>query len=130
MDIGCRYPHRAEDCTEADMKKIEAIIKPYKLASLKSGLDALGITGMTVSEVLGFGNTGGKSDSRRDGAPSSGMVPRMQVTIAVAAELADTVVRRIIEDVRSGSPGDGKIFIQSVEKVYRIRTGEVDGDAL
>ena len=112
------------------MKIIEAIIKPFMLESLKSGLAELGIAGMTISEVKGFGRQKGHTEGYRGSEYCIDFTPKINVMIVIAADQVDQVVKRIIEDVRTGLIGDGKIFIQSVEKVCRIRTGEFDRDAL
>ena len=110
------------------MKRIEAIIKPYKLETLKTGLDELGITGMTIGEVQGL--AGGRDLYVRGSHSTVSLVPRIQVTLVVTDDLADLVVQKILSSVRTGSPGDGIVCMQPVERVYRIRTGETDGEAL
>ena len=112
------------------MKKIEIIIKPFKLEALKAGLTELGITGMTISEVRGFGRQKGHREIYRGAEYTIDFVPKLKVTLVVAAELVDRIVERILTEVRTGTIGDGKIFIQPVEKIIRIRTGEVDRGAL
>ncbi|MDD2465487.1 MAG: P-II family nitrogen regulator [Desulfobulbus sp.] len=112
------------------MKKIEAIIKPFKLEALKEGLADLGITGMTVSEVKGFGRQKGHTEIYRGAEYVVEFVPKIKVEIVVAAELVDQVVGKIMESVKTGKIGDGKIFVTSVDNVYRIRTGELDKEAI
>ncbi|MGD9950944.1 MAG: P-II family nitrogen regulator [Desulfobulbus sp.] len=112
------------------MKKVEAIIKPFKLEALKEGLADLGITGMTVSEVKGFGRQKGHTEIYRGAEYVVEFVPKIKVEIVIAAELVDQVVGKIMESVKTGKIGDGKIFVTSVDSIYRIRTGELDKDAI
>ena len=112
------------------MKKIEAIIKPFRLDDLKEALHDLGIHGMTVVEVKGFGRQKGHTEVYRGAEYVVDFIPKIKVETVVADELADKVVDTIMNTVRSGKIGDGKIFVLPVEKVCRIRTGETDNDAL
>nr|WP_321467072.1 P-II family nitrogen regulator [uncultured Desulfobulbus sp.] len=112
------------------MKKVEAIIKPFKLEALKEGLADLGVTGMTVSEVKGFGRQKGHTEIYRGAEYVVEFVPKIKVEIVIAAELVDQVVAKIMESVKTGKIGDGKIFVTSVDNVYRIRTGELDREAI
>lgn len=112
------------------MKKIEAIIKPFKLDELKTALHDLGIHGMTVTEVKGFGRQKGHMEVYRGAEYIVDFIPKTKVETIVADDLVDKVVETIVSTVRTGKIGDGKIFILPVEKVCRIRTGETDNDAL
>lgn len=112
------------------MKKIEAIIKPFKLEALKEGLADLGITGMTVSEVKGFGRQKGHTEIYRGAEYVVEFVPKIKIELVIAAEMTDQVVNKIMESVKTGKIGDGKIFVSSVDNVYRIRTGELDKEAI
>ncbi len=112
------------------MKKIEAIIKPFKLDEVKEGLSALGIRGMTVSEVKGFGRQKGHSEIYRGAEYTVDFVPKVKVEIVVPAEMAAKVVEVILSHARTGSIGDGKVFVLSLEDAYRIRTGERGRDAI
>lgn len=112
------------------MKKIEAIIKPFKLDELKAALHDLGIHGMTVVEVKGFGRQKGHTEVYRGAEYVVDFIPKIKVETVVADELVDKIVDTIVTTVRTGKIGDGKIFVLPVEKVCRIRTGETDNDAL
>ena len=112
------------------MKKVEAIIKPFKLDDLKTALQELGIHGMTVTEVKGFGRQKGHAEVYRGAEYVVDFIPKVKVETIVADDLADKVVDTIMNTVRTGKIGDGKIFVLPVEKVCRIRTGETDNDAL
>ena len=112
------------------MKKIEAIIKPFKLDELKSALHDLGINGMTVVEVKGFGRQKGHTEIYRGAEYIVDFIPKIKVETIVADDMVDKVVDIIVTTVRTGKIGDGKIFVLPVEKVCRIRTGETDNDAL
>ncbi len=112
------------------MKKIEAIIKPFKLEEVKEGLNAIGITGMTVSEVKGFGRQKGHNEIYRGAEYSIDFVPKIKLEIVVESEASEKVVSVISETANTGQIGDGKIFILPVETVVRIRTGETDKDAI
>ena len=112
------------------MKKVEAIIKPFKLDDLKAALQELGIHGMTVTEVKGFGRQKGHAEVYRGAEYVVDFIPKVKVETIVGDDLADKVVDTIMNTVRTGKIGDGKIFVLPVEKVCRIRTGETDNDAL
>lgn len=112
------------------MKKIEAIIKPFKLDDLKEGLGELGITGMTISEVKGFGRQKGHTEIYRGAEYVVDFIPKIKVETVVNSDMVDIVIEKIISSVQSGSIGDGKIFVTPVDKVCRIRTGELDKDAI
>jgi len=106
------------------MKKIEAIIKPFKLDDVKDALNAIGISGMTVTEVKGFGRQKGHVELYRGAEYDISFVPKVKIEIVVADAVADKVVQTIQEKAKSGKIGDGKIFVSKVEEVIRIRTGE------
>jgi nitrogen regulatory protein P-II 1 len=112
------------------MKKVEAIIKPFKLDDLKAALQELGIHGMTVTEVKGFGRQKGHAEVYRGAEYIVDFIPKVKVETIVGEDLVDKVVDTIMTTVRTGKIGDGKIFVLPVEKVCRIRTGETDNDAL
>jgi len=112
------------------MKKIEAIIKPFKLDEVKEGLSALGIRGMTVSEVKGFGRQKGHSEIYRGAEYTVDFVPKVKIEIVVPAEMAAKVVEVLLAHARTGSIGDGKVFVLPLEDAYRIRTGERGMDAI
>ncbi len=106
------------------MKKIEAIIKPFKLDEVKDALNALGIQGMTVTEVKGFGRQKGHVELYRGAEYDIAFIPKVKLEIVVAAAMADKVVAAIMDKAKTGKIGDGKIFISSLEEIIRIRTGE------
>jgi nitrogen regulatory protein P-II 1 len=112
------------------MKKIEAIIKPFKLDDLKDRLRQVGAQGMTVSEVRGFGRTGGKKEVYRGSAYVVDFIPKVRIQIVVDDDLVQPIVEAILATARTGEIGDGKIFISSVADAIRIRTGEHGRDAL
>lgn len=112
------------------MKKIEAIIKPFKLDDVKEALHSLGCQGMTVTEVKGFGRQKGHKEIYRGAEYLVDFLPKIKVEVVVKTTLVDQVIEKIIAAARTGSIGDGKIFVSSVETVVRIRTGERDEDAL
>ena len=112
------------------MKKLEIIVKPFKLEELKEGLAALGIQGMTVSEVKGFGRQKGHSAIYRGAEYDVDFVPKVKVEIVVAADMVDKVVDVILEHASTGKIGDGKVFVFPVEAAYRIRTKEQGRDAI
>lgn len=112
------------------MKKIEAIIKPFKLDEVKNALSKLGVQGLTAYEVKGFGRQKGHTEVYRGAEYRVDFVPKVKVEIMVDDGLAPRVVDAIMESARTGKIGDGKIFIYPVEDVVRIRTGERGSDAL
>jgi len=115
---------------QALMKKIEAIIKPFKLEEVKDALTELGVYGMTVSEVRGFGRQKGHKEAYRGTEYTIEFVPKTKIEVVVADSLADKVVETIIRTAKTGSIGDGKIFVSGLENVVRIRTGETGDRAL
>jgi nitrogen regulatory protein P-II 2 len=112
------------------MKLIIAIIKPFKLEELHAALTAHQVTGMTVSEVKGYGRQKGHKEIYRGAEYYVETIPKLKVEIAVAAEQADAIVETIMRTARTGQIGDGKIFVVDIQRAYRIRTGETDQAAL
>ncbi len=112
------------------MKKIEAIIKPFKLDDLKEGLGELGITGMTISEVKGFGRQKGHTEIYRGAEYVVDFIPKIKMETVVKDDMVDIVIDKILSSVNTGSIGDGKIFVIPIERICRIRTGETDNDAI
>ncbi len=112
------------------MKKIEAIIKPHKLDDVKDRLRQLGISGMTVYEVKGFGRTGGKTEVYRGSSYVVDFVPKARIEIVVKDSQVNEVIQAIAATAKTGKIGDGKIFVSAVEEAIRIRTGERGEDAI
>jgi len=112
------------------MKKIEAIIKPFKLDDIRESLTDLGVNGMTVTEVKGFGRQKGHTELYRGAEYMVDFLPKAKVEVVVDDELVDKCVETIIEVARTGKIGDGKIFITNVERAVRIRTGEESSEAI
>ncbi len=112
------------------MKKIEAIIKPFRLDDAKEALTAVGVQGLTVTEVKGFGRQKGHTEIYRGAEYAIHFVPKVKIEVAVADDLAERVVEAITEHARTGQIGDGKIFVYDIGQALRIRTGETDADAL
>lgn len=112
------------------MKKIEAIIRPFKLDEVKIALVNAGVVGMTVSEVRGFGRQKGQTERYRGSEYTVEFLQKLKLEIVVEEDQADMVVDKIVNAARTGEIGDGKIFITSVDKVVRIRTGEKDYEAV
>lgn len=112
------------------MKKIEAIVKPFKLDDVKDALNAIGITGMTISEVKGYGRQKGHTEIYRGAEYIVDFIPKVKIEIVVTTEQADEVVDTIRTAANTGKIGDGKIFVLPVEKVVRVRTGEEGRDAV
>jgi nitrogen regulatory protein PII len=112
------------------MKKIEAIIKPFKVDEVKKALTEAGVTGMTVLEVKGFGRQKGHTEVYRGAEYVVDFIPKVKIEAAVPAELVPAVVERILTAARTGKIGDGKIFVYDIEEVIRIRTGERGKEAL
>ena len=112
------------------MKKVEAIIKPFKLDEVKEGLNTAGLTGLTVSEVKGFGRQKGHTELYRGAEYVVDFLPKVKLEIIVGEDQVATVVETIQEAAKTGRIGDGKIFVNTVEEVIRIRTGERGDDAL
>lgn len=112
------------------MKKIETIIKPFKLDALKDALHDMNISGMTVSEVKGFGRQKGHTEIYRGAEYMVDFIPKVKIEIIIEEERVDAVIEAIITAVRTGKIGDGKIFVLPVENIIRIRTGETDKEAI
>ena len=112
------------------MRKVEAIIKPFKLDDVKEALSKLGIQGMTVTEVRGFGRQKGHTELYRGAEYVVDFLPKIKLEVAVPDETADKVVQAIVEAANTGRIGDGKIFVLPVEEAIRIRTGERGPDAV
>jgi nitrogen regulatory protein P-II 1 len=112
------------------MKKIEAIIKPFKLDEVKDALAEVGIVGLTITEVRGFGRQKGHQELFRGSEYVVDLLPKLKVEVAVGDEMVQTVVDTLIEAARTGNIGDGKVFIYPLEEAYRIRTGETGPEAL
>jgi len=112
------------------MKKIEAVIKPFKLEDVKDALAEMGITGMTVSEVKGYGRQKGHSELYRGAEYVVDFLPKIKMEMIVDDKDVDQVTSTIVEAARTGKIGDGKIFVSEVEQIIRIRTGETDTEAI
>ncbi|MDD5373617.1 MAG: P-II family nitrogen regulator [Campylobacterota bacterium] len=112
------------------MKRVEAVIKPFKLEDVKDALAEIGITGMTVSEVKGYGRQKGHSELYRGAEYVVDFLPKIKMEMVVDDENVDQVINTIVEAARTGKIGDGKIFVSDIEKIIRIRTGETDSEAI
>jgi nitrogen regulatory protein P-II 2 len=112
------------------MKMIIAVIKPYKLDEVREALTGLGVQGMTVSEVRGFGRQKGQTEIYRGAEYQTNFVPKVKLEIVVASDLTARVVEAIQHTARTGAIGDGKLFVLDVDQAIRIRTGETDQEAL
>ena len=112
------------------MKKIEAIIKPFKLDEVKEALQAVGVQGITVTEAKGFGRQKGHTELYRGAEYVVDFLPKVKIEAAIKSELLDQVIEAIEKSANTGKIGDGKIFVFELEQVVRIRTGETGADAL
>ena len=112
------------------MKLVTAIIRPFKLDDVKDALSAIGIMGMTVSEVKGFGSQKGHTEIYRGAEYAIDFIPKTKIEIAVAEDILDKVLEAIVESARGNQVGDGKIFVSHLDNVIRIRTGETGDEAL
>jgi nitrogen regulatory protein P-II 1 len=112
------------------MKKVEAIIKPFKLDEVREALSEIGVSGLTVTEVKGFGRQKGHTELYRGAEYVVDFLPKIKVEVVVTDDRVAQVVDVIMETARTGKIGDGKIFVLPVEQVIRIRTGETDGNAI
>jgi nitrogen regulatory protein P-II 1 len=112
------------------MKKIEAIIKPFKLEEVKDALNEIGIQGLNVSEVKGFGRQKGHTEIYRGSEYTVDFLPKMKIETVVPDHQKDAAVAAIIRAAKTGKIGDGKVFITTIEEAYRIRTGERDDEAV
>ncbi|MGO4389629.1 P-II family nitrogen regulator [Microvirga sp. 2YAF29] len=112
------------------MKIVMAVIKPFKLEEVRDALTALGVHGLTVTEVKGYGRQKGHTEIYRGAEYAVSFLPKIKIEVAVASDLVNQVIDAITAAARTGQIGDGKIFVTSLEKAVRIRTGETDVDAL
>jgi len=112
------------------MKKVEAIIKPFKLDDVREALSNIGVTGMTASEVKGFGRQKGHTELYRGAEYVVDFLPKLKIDVVVRDDQVEACIEAITGAARTGKIGDGKIFVSSVEKVVRIRTGEQDDEAI
>ena len=112
------------------MKLISCIIRPYKLDEVRDALTAAGVSGITVSEVRGFGRQKGHTELYRGAEYVVDFLPKLKIEVVVAESLLDSVLEAVQQSARTGSVGDGKIFVSTVDQVIRIRTGDLDADAL
>ena len=112
------------------MKRIEAVIKPFKLEDVKDALSEAGITGMTVSDVKGYGRQQGHSELYRGAEYVVDFLPKIKLDIIVSSENVKETIDIIVNSARTGKIGDGKIFVSDIEKIIRIRTGEENEDAI
>jgi nitrogen regulatory protein P-II 1 len=112
------------------MKKIEAVVKPFKLDEVREALSEIGVTGLTVTEVKGFGRQKGHTELYRGAEYVVDFLPKVKVEVVVPEKLAEQAIEAIVKAAHTGKIGDGKIFVTSVEQVIRIRTGETDEAAV
>ena len=112
------------------MKLIMAVIKPFKLDDVREALTPLGVQGLTVSEVKGFGRQKGQTEIYRGAEYHVSFLPKVKIEVAVPTSLAEQVVEAIMKAANTGKIGDGKIFVMDIDRAVRIRTGETDADAL
>ena len=112
------------------MKIVTAIIKPFKLDEVRDALTAIGVHGLTVTEVKGYGRQKGHTEIYRGAEYAVSFLPKLKIEVAVKSELASAVIDAITSKAKTGQIGDGKIFVTPIDQVVRIRTGETDGDAL
>ncbi len=125
-----RHKHRLSKISGGIMKKIEAIIKPFQLENVKESLSKIGVRGMTVIEVRGFGRQRGHTELYRGHEYVVDLLPKVKLEILVDDAKVEEVIDQIISSAKTGKIGDGKIFVTNVEECIRIRTGETDADAL
>ena len=112
------------------MKKIEAVIKPFKLDDVREALSEVGVSGLTVTEVKGFGRQKGHTELYRGAEYVVDFLPKIKIEVVIPSNLLDSAIEAIIKSAHTGKIGDGKIFVSPVEQVVRIRTGETDESAL
>ncbi len=112
------------------MRKIEAIIKPFKLDEVREALNEIGVNGLTITEVKGFGRQKGHTELYRGAEYVVDFLPKVKIEIVVAKKLVDSTIETIVKAARTGKIGDGKIFVTRVEQVVRIRTGELNEAAI
>jgi nitrogen regulatory protein P-II 1 len=131
VTILCSVPGTARAGTWGrNMKKIEAIVKPFKLDEVREALSEIGVTGLTVTEVKGFGRQKGHTELYRGAEYVVDFLPKVKVEVVVPDKLVETAIEAIVKAARTGKIGDGKIFVTSVEQVIRIRTGETNEAAV
>ena len=112
------------------MKKVEAVIKPFKLDEVREALSAIGVNGLTVTEVKGFGRQKGHTELYRGAEYVVDFLPKIKIEVILASDMVDSTIEAIIKAAHTGKIGDGKIFVTSVEQVIRIRTGETGEAAI
>ncbi|ARN81987.1 P-II family nitrogen regulator [Methylocystis bryophila] len=112
------------------MKCVAAVIRPFKLTDVKDALRKIGVMGLTVTEVKGYGRQAGHADIYRDAEHVAMFIPKVKIEVVVNAEMVERAIEKIIEIARTGTHGDGKIFVYTLDQVVRIRTGERDKDAI
>ena len=112
------------------MKKIEAIVKPFKLDEVRESLSELGVTGLTVTEVKGFGRQKGHTELYRGAEYVVDFLPKVKIEVVTSDEMMEKAIEAISKAAVTGKTGDGKIFVSAIDQVVRIRTGEIDADAL
>jgi nitrogen regulatory protein P-II 1 len=112
------------------MKKLEAIIKPFKLDEVREALSEIGVTGLTVTEVKGFGRQKGHTELYRGAEYTVDFLPKVKIEVVLSDNMVDKAIEAIVKAARTGKIGDGKIFVTSVEHVVRIRTGELNDEAV
>ena len=112
------------------MKKIEAVVKPFKLEEVREALAEVGVTGLTVTEVKGFGRQKGHTELYRGAEYVVDFLPKVKIDVAIADDQLDRVIEAITKAANTGKIGDGKIFVVNLEQAIRIRTGETDTDAI
>ena len=131
--MGLAPPRANLECNSREnrsaMKKIEAIVKPHKLDDVKEGLNEIGIKGMTITEVKGYGRQKGHTEIYRGAEYVVDFNPKIKIEVVVSADIVDQVVDKIRESANSGKIGDGKIFVMPIERIVRVRTGEENRDA-
>ena len=128
--VGFRLEGTARSQGYCDMKKLEAIIKPFKLEEVKEALAELGIEGMTVTEVKGFGRQKGHTEIYRGSEYTVDFLPKLKIEIVVEEEESDSVVDAIVKAAKTGKIGDGKVFVSTIDSAVRIRTEETGANAL
>lgn len=112
------------------MKQITAVVKPFKLEDVKAALEVLGVQGLTVSEVQGFGRQRGHTEVYRGAEYTVDFVPKVRIDVIVDDDDVEKLVAAIVEAARTGKIGDGKVWVSNIESLIRVRTGERDGDAI
>src|SRR5262250_2777036 len=126
----CQCATTSREGWRRGMKLVSAIIKPFKLDEVRDALTGVGVSGLTVSEVKGFGRQKGQTEIYRGAEYLVSFLPKVKIEIVVPADLADQVIEAITKSAHTGKIGDGKIFVMDIERAVRIRTGELDAAAL